>query len=273
MSRPSARNPEAPVIDHSMVQAGASSPDDLAMLYGRGAPADDDMSHLQRPREQAPPPEEEKVYLNEDEEMAALEIQLKDIERQKKLRDLKTRIAHERAEMQVVASARAAVPKHDARRDSPQTWILMPYDEAESRLAEDWIIEHCPVKKDQRMIENVLDVNQLRIDDSVICMVRGAKRMSPVTRLEPVLDAATGSVMSKPRDKFTLFADVTLTEPVACKEFWSQQAGFGRFSGQLDRNAFVCKLGTLVSPLRTAWLDANMAVGGVKPSYLILKEL
>jgi hypothetical protein len=241
---------------------------------GSGAPADDDLSHLQRRRAPDQPPlAAEPIYADDDAEMAALELELKDIERQKKLRDLKARIAQERVEMQVVQAARAAVPKHDAERDSPQTWILMPYDEQESRLAEEWILEHCPGKKEQRMIETVLDVNQLRIEDSVIAMVRGAKRSSPVTRLEPVVDAATGTIMSKPRDKFTLFADVTLTAAVHCKDFWVQQAGYGRFSGALDRNAFVCKLGTLCAPMRPVWLDANMAVGGAKPSLLTLREL
>lgn len=207
-----------------------------------------------------------------DDELAQLRRDVRELDRAKEIQALKSELHERKRQLKKAQEAYEAVPKADPVRDAPTTYILMPQDVGEEKLAKAWIEEHCPIKLEQQAIESVLDIGVLRKDDAIVCMIRGAKTGAPVPRNKATRDQATGAIMSDERDKFELFADITLTPAVYVKDHWSIGTGLTRHMGELSRSSLVNTLGPLCSPQRLVWLDANEAVKGRKAQFLVLRD-
>jgi hypothetical protein len=267
-------------IDPSLLSQPIAPPDGVLL-------PDDDTSHMRASapvtaREPAPlrpltvlPGDPEYVVdeADPDDELAALRRRKRELDRAGEIQLLKSELHKRERDLATAKRAYDNVPKADPIRDAPTTYILMPQDVGEERIAKAWIEEHCPIKKQQQAMDVVLDINLLRKDDAVICMIRGARREEALTRLEHFPDARTGAFMHKERDRFELFADITLTPAVFIKDHWQDGAGLSRYMGRLDRNSLMRALGLLTSPLRPVWLDANESVKGKEPQYLVLRDM
>lgn len=197
-------------------------------------------------------------------EIAELEL----LERKRMLMQKRNALKMQVKESNAVRAA--AVPEHDPVRDSEKTWIVMPFVGEEAAIAEAWIEAHCPVKKEQRAMETVLPLSQLRIDDSVMTLARG-KGMRAVKPLMTVVTSQQGEKLSTPRLTEELMEELVLTPVIHVKDHWIEGGGFGRYSGQLNRATFLEALGKVCVPLMPRFLDVTRKEGN--PDLLVLRSL
>lgn len=222
-----------------------------------------------------PQADEPRVEYDEPEREASVEEMLAEIEtlkKQEQVQALKTELRARKAALQEQQQARASVPRHDPDRDSPNTWILIPHDQAEGDISETWIDEHCPAKKEQRMLESVLNMSQLRQEDSIMCMVRGHGKRQALTLQETKL-TDQGERLSTPRPVAALLAEMVLTPPIHLRDHWVVGGGFGRYSGRVNQASLVAAIGAVCAPLQPKFLDVASATKGNLPQELVLRYL
>jgi len=198
-----------------------------------------------------------------------LEAQVEELKKQERRRELMAEIQRRSSSIKEVAS-RQPIPVSDPVRDAPSTWILMPYVEEEAKVSEAWIDAHTPSKRKQRAMENVLPLSQLRIEDSVMCLVR-CKDMRAVKPLMSVTTTTQGEKISTMRPEEELMAELTLTPAIHIRDHWVEGAGFGRYSGKLNRATFMEELGKRCVPLMPRYLDVTRKEG--EPDLLVLRSL
>jgi hypothetical protein len=216
--------------------------------------------------------DDEVVYatpVQREETLEELEARLEAIKKQERRAELLAEIQR-RSGAIAEKVARAPIPVHDPVRDAPTTWILLPYVEEEAKVTEAWIDAHTPIKRSQRAMENVLPLSQLRIEDSVMCLVRG-KSMRAVKPLMSVVKTQQGEVLSTMRPEEELMLELTLTPAIHVRDHWVEGAGFGRYSGQLNRATFLEALGKVCVPLCPRFLDQVRKEG--HPDNLVLRSL
>lgn len=204
--------------------------------------------------------------------LAEVLAQIEELKKVNELRNAQEELRKLRATMAEAVAAKASVPEYDPTRDSPQTWILMQDIQEEANVAEAWVNEHCPVKREQRMLETCLDMAALRKEDTVICLIRGKSGRAPRT-LSTVLTSPQGEKLSMSRPVEELMIDMSLSKPIHCADHWHDGGGFGRYSGSLDQAGFVNALGAVCSPLMPKFKDVASAVKGALPRYLELRYL
>jgi hypothetical protein len=209
------------------------------------------------------------VPVQREETLEELEARLEAIKKQERRSELLAEIQRRTAGI-AEKQSRAPIPVSDPVRDAPTTWILMPLVEEEAKVSEAWIDAHVPIKRGQRAMENVLPLSQLRIEDSVMVLVRG-KDMRAVKPLMAVTITQQGERLSAMRPEEELMAELTLTPAIHVRDHWVEGAGFGRYSGKLNRATFLEALGKVCVPLCPRFLDQVRKEG--HPDNLVLRSL
>lgn len=238
---------------------------EMARAAGRGGSAHDDVSVDAMPRYEEPKFAAEPTL----EEVLK---QIEDLKKVNELRNAQEELRKLRATMAEAVAAKASVPEYDPTRDSPQTWILMQDIREEANVAEAWIDEHCPVKREQRMLETCLDMARLKKEDTIICLLRG-KEGKQARTLSTVMKTSQGELLSTMRPVDELMIDMRLSKPVHCADHWNDGGGFGRYSGELNQSSLVNAIGAICSPLMPKFKDNCSAVKGVLPRFLELRYL
>lgn len=202
-----------------------------------------------------------------------IEAELAALAEKERVNALRAKLAAERAKAREMAEARAAIPANDPVRDASTTWLLMPEAGPEAALCEEWVAEHCPVKIVQNAIVQMLDLAQLRPDDSVICMVRGKDKRRPLTRMQ--ITVVQGENISSERPTDELLAQMVLTQPVFCRDHWvmTGASGMGRAGGRLNYATFLEAIGKVCTPLAPRRADSNSCKEGTEARMLVLRDL
>lgn len=205
-------------------------------------------------------------------EIAQLKAELEELNRLEEVRTMKEELARKRAAMKAQAEARAAIPDRDPVRDAESTWVLIVSGNEEEQLGMSWLGEHVPLKIEQHMVTPLLDLAALRIEDAVMCLVRGKRGQQPPP-LQDTKVTDQGDRLSTPRSQAELFAEMRLTQAVLVRDHWLAGDGAARFTGSLDSGSFCSAIAALASPYGTRFPEVASAKNGELPRKMVLRLL
>lgn len=229
------------------------------------APAFDQSMFTQTPMDAV-----ETAAYSAEEEVARLRAELAELQTQSEAATLRRQISEMRGKNDKLSAAPVPV-RDDPERDDPKTWILVQYSQNEAAISDEWLERYAPLKHEQQMVENVLNLDMLREDDKVICMIRGKRRVTP---LDEVFVNSQGEKISTQRPKEDLLSEMVLSVPIHCCDYWQRNPeGRGsRRSGHLKQPEFVEAVGKVCSPLAPRFLDVTATAKDELPRKLILRE-